>query len=481
MTRRLIAALALVTATAVAMAGCSTSRPSGKDIEQLPPEPVCTVVKGQAARFWAEARDGWWQEGGSMLMVGRSEGESDSPGALAAACRDAAPSILDLLAQRGISYSYERRGEIEEELGRSLASTGQAVFPRARINREIIEHCVREPGSSGHWRSRILIEYPIAYLRGDVSNVEWERDKLAREAATLVKSAEVFLEEGLWLRGQSELSRAKRTHDAMGLPEIGVHPGVVTQGAVDRIAEDAARSLMLEPNVATTPLIVRAGEMTEIRFRLSFEQGGGRVSAIGVPVAFENPEWGVIVRAERVSGSGGIVSVTVRAAEKRDRGDVRARIDRSALASTPANRFTRFITDDSSRAAVQVQVIPERGVSVCLDLNGVDAVAVGRLTDAFERALGQYGCTLEQCGPETDIVVRGNLSTSAVTLGHGGEQLLAVLSMEAFDQRTALEIARTTIRVERPSRENKEEAEALAFREAGRLLAVYLESRIMPD
>ncbi|MCK4511993.1 hypothetical protein KAW64_09650 [bacterium] len=474
-------ALVLVTAMAVAMAGCSVSRPIGEDIEQLPPELVCIVVEGQAARFWSEARDGWWQEGGSMLLVGRSEEELGSAGALAAACRDAAPSILDLLAKRGVSYSDERRREIEEELTQSLASAGAATFPRVGINRDIIEHCTREPGSTGHWRSRVLIEYPIAYLRGDVSNVEWERDKLAREGATLVKSAEGFFDEGLWLRGQSELSRAALAYESMGLPESGVHRGVVMQRSVDRITESTARGLMIEPDVATTPLIIRAGEITEIRFRLTFLWNGVRVPAIGVQVAFEDPEWGVIVRAQRVSGPEGTASVIIQAVEKRGGGEMRAHIDRTALKTTPGHHLTHFIADDSCRATVRVQVIPERGVSVCLDMDGEDIAAARQLTDAFDRALGQYGCTLEQCGPGTDIIVRGDLSRGVVTSSDGGEQILAVLSAEAFDQRSALAIAKTTVRVELPPREDREESEALAFREVGRLLAVYLESRILPD
>ena len=481
MTRRLTGALVLVTVMAVAMTGCSVSRPVGKGIEQLPPEPVCTVVKGQAARFWSEAGVDWWQEGGSMLLVGRSVGEADSSLSLSAACRDAAPSILDLLARRGVSYSDTRRHEIEDELTQSLASAGAATFPRVDINRDIIEHCTHGSGSRGHWRSWILIEYPIAYLRGDVSNVEWEREKLAREAATLVKSAERFLDDGLWLKGQSELFRAALAYDAMGLPENSTHRSVAIQKTIDRIAEATARDLTLEPDVATTPLIIRAGETTEIRFRLTFERDGGRVPAVGVPVAFENPEWGVIVRAQRVSGPEGTVSVTIQAAEARGSGEMRASIDRTALKTAPAHRLTHLITEDSSRAVVRVQVIPERGVSICLDLDGEDTAAMLRLTDAFDQALGRYGCTLEQCGPGTDIIVRGELSTALVSPSLEREQTLSVLSVEAFDQRTALRIAMTTVSVEWPSREDGEEAEALALREAGRLLAVYLESRIMPD
>ena len=327
----------------------------------------------------------------------------------------------------------------------------------------------------------MLIEYPIAYLRGDISNVEWERDKLAREAATLVESAERFFEEGLLLAGQSELWRAADAYDAMGLPGNGTHRGVVIHRTFDHISERAARGLMLEPDAATRPLIIRAGETTDIRFRLTFVWNEHRMPAVGVPVAFEDPEWGVIVRAERVSGPDGSVSVTVKAAEKRGPGEMRARINRTAIKTTPGYRYTQFMADDSIWAAVQVQVIRERGVSVCLDLDGEDAAATRRLTDAFDLALSQYGCTLEQCGPGTDIIVRGELSTGIVTSSDRGEQILAVLSAEAFDQRTAVTIAKTTVRVELPSREDREESEALAFREVGRLLAVYLESRIMPD
>ncbi len=463
------------------MAGCSASRPHGKGIEQLPLEPVCTVVEGQAARFWSEAQDGWWQEGGSMLLVGRSEEESGPAGALAAACRDAAPSVLDLLARRGVSYSDERRREIEEGLAQSLASEGSATFPRAGINRDIIEHCTREPGSAGHWRSRVLIEYPIAYLRGDASNVEWERDKLAREAATLVESAEGFFDEGLWLEGQSELSRATLAYEAMGLPVAGVPRDIVIQKTVDRITEATAQGLTIEPDVATAPLIIRAGETVEIRFRLTFVWNEVRVPAVGVPVAFEDPEWGVIVRSDRVSGSEGTASVTIQAAETRGPGEIHAHIDRTALKTTSVHRLTHFIADDSSGASVKVQVIPERGVSVCLDLETVDAPAARRVIDAFGLALSRYGCTLELCGPGTDIIVRGELITSIVTSSDGGEQILAVLGAEAFDQRTAATIARTTVRVELPWREDRRESEALASREVGRLLAVYLESRIMPD
>ena len=253
------------------------------------------------------------------------------------------------------------------------------------------------------------------------------------------------------------------------------------QRTVDDVAERAARGLTLESDVVTTPLIIRAGETIEIQFRLSFDWSGGRIPAVGAPVAFENPEWGVIVRAERVSGPTGTVSVTVQVADKRGPVEVCAHIDRAALAATPADRFTCFITDDSSRAVVQVQIIPERGVSVCLDLDSVDTGAAQQLAGAFSQALARYGCTLEECAPGTDIIVSGEFSTGVATSSVEGEQLLAVLNMEAFDQRTALTTARTTVSVEWPSREDRGEAEALALREVGRLLAVYLESRIVPD
>jgi hypothetical protein len=473
--------LTVVTATAVAVTGCSVSRPNGQHVEQLPPELVCTIVEGEAAGFWSEARDGWWQEGGSMLLVARSDGEPDSARALSAACGEAAESVFELLDQRGIRYGDTRRNEIEDELARSLASGGEATFPRARINRDIIEHCVREPGATEHWRSRVLVEYPIAYLRGDVRNVEWERDKLAREAATLVESAEGFLDDGLWLAGLSELSRAGLAHDGMGLPETDALRGAVMLETLNSAAEGAARSLMVEPDTVTTPLVIRAGETTQIRFRLSFERGGQRMPAVGVPVAFESPEWGVIVRAERVSGVNGSVSVAVRAAENARCGRMRAHIDRTALAATPARRFAGFIADDSSSTAVEIQVISERGVTVCLDLNDGEIAAARRLTDAFGPALARYGCTLEPCGPGTDIIVRGELSPDVVRPSVEGEQILAVLSVEAFDQRSALQIARTIVSVAWPSRDDREEAEALALREVGRLLAVYLESRIVPD
>ncbi len=492
MTMRAIATLTLVTATAIAVTGCSVSRPNGHDVEVLPPEFICTVVEGQTARFWSEARDGWWQEGGDMLLVARSDGEPDSARAVSAVCGEAAEFVLDLLGQRGISYGDTRRNEIEDGLARSFASGDETTFPRARINRGIIEHCVQEPGTTGHWRSRILIEYPIAYLRGDVRNVEWERDRLTREAATLLESAGGFLDDGLWLAGLSELSRACLAHDAMGLPmnntphaiglpETGSRRSSLMLETLNGIAESAVRSLTVEPDTVTTPLVIRAGETVRVRFRLSFERRGGRMPAVGVPVAFESPEWGVIVRTERVSGLDGAVSVTVRAAESARRGEIRVHIDQTALAATAAGRFAGFFMDDSSKGAVQVQVIPERGVTVCLDLSGEETAVARRLTDAFDLAVARYGCTLEPCGPGTDIIVRGELSTDAVALSSGGKQDLTVLSAEAFDQRTALQIARTTVTVEWPSRDDIEEAEALALREVGRLLAVYLESRIMPD
>jgi hypothetical protein len=101
----------------------------------------------------------------------------------------------------------------------------------------------------------------------------------------------------------------------------------------------------------------------------------------------------------------------------------------------------------------------------------------------FARRMERDGYRLDVCDPEVDVVVTGILSLSTDG-GPSSWTARVVLSASAFDQRTASDLGSTRITASETvdvgdSEEGRREAEVLALKEAGRLLAVYFGPRIL--
>ena len=128
-------------------------------------------------------------------------------------------------------------------------------------------------------------------------------------------------------------------------------------------------------------------------------------------------------------------------------------------------------------------VVGAHAISACAQFGDRLDADAAQAVSGFTRRMERDGYRMDACDPEVDIVVTGALSPSA----HGGPEswtAVVVLSASAFDQRTASELGVTRITATETisaesSEEEKREAEVLALREAGRLLAVYFGPRIL--
>ena len=93
------------------------------------------------------------------------------------------------------------------------------------------------------------------------------------------------------------------------------------------------------------------------------------------------------------------------------------------------------------------------------------------------------GFRMGDCGPDVDVVVTGEVSLRT-TGGPGSWTVEAVVAGSAFDQRTARGLGETSVRAVQVSNadegaDGRRDAEVLALKEAGRLLAVYFRPRIL--
>ena len=94
-----------------------------------------------------------------------------------------------------------------------------------------------------------------------------------------------------------------------------------------------------------------------------------------------------------------------------------------------------------------------------------------------------YEIFMDECGPGVNVVVTGRLTIER--RGEAEDRVVEVaLDASVFDQRTATDLGGTTITTTQVvdsgiSEEGMREAEVLALKEAGRLLAVYFGPRIL--
>ncbi len=533
-TRNGVARLATAAVALVLIAaGCAPRLPVGS--KPILDEPVvserrwnCLPLDGPGAARLAGRDESWAAEGGSMLSVHRTRCEEpDLPGrttqgdAMADAVECAADAALELLSQRGVVYDEVRRRGIVDDVVGAAGRGADIAFPRMAIIARGWEECVAvaegtAAGPDTMWRAAILVEYPIRYLRGDVNNVLWERGRAANEAEVLRASAEDHLSAGRWHDGLLDAARIAGVVLATGVPTTGVLTTIVE----DARESTATRELMsvdarlrellrwagfaahgtetLAARTAGVVDVVEVGAAANaiVEFHCTYEWNGATVPAVGVPVRFDMPGASAVLDAEPLTDESGTATCRIVAAYgPPGTYELTVRLD-SAAAETAmsqslgpsgapldsVNVLSAHLSRPLAHGIVHL-VAGAHAISVCAQFgDGPDADAA-QVMSGFTRRMERDGYRMGACDPSVAVVVTGSFSLST----HGGRDSWTaevILSASAFDQRTASELGATritateTVDVEN-SEEGKREAEVLALKEAGRLLAVYFGPRIL--
>ncbi|MBD3367111.1 MAG: hypothetical protein GF405_02910 [Candidatus Eisenbacteria bacterium] len=435
----------------------------------------CEIVEGEPHATWPDRGNGWSSAGGVLTAVVTSSSFDDPRSGAPdqeSAVRDAAARAVavagEQLAARGVPRAPE--GASADRATEELASTGSAQFPRISFKALRVERCLRDAHpESSTYRAAALVEYPIALLRGDVSNAVWERRRLAREARVLSSSADRYLDEGRWTEAALDAGRARAALLAAGARPAG-GAGWEIGERVETITVVPPLEVRSEQTMAAVPRGSRADE--RVSFRWSFELDGRTVPAVGVPVGFSHGMTGIVV-ADAATDKDGRAGLTIRRVWSPPGGyTVTTSIDTAALAAAGAH-WRGAVQETTARVYI---IEPGHGLSVCLDVSGTGPADATQVRSGLEQRLAPDGYELVPCGPATDILVTARLSLSTVEKEVGWTARV-LLEAEAVDQNTAGMLGASEIFVEETVDRGRREAEVLVLKEAGRLLGVYLSGR----
>jgi hypothetical protein len=454
-----------------------------------------------------------------MFSVHRTREEAAAPPgrrtrdeAIEDAVSSAADAALGLLENRGVSYDPARRGAVVKEATHALVRGADAVFPRMGVVARSWDECVAgvegsEAGADTTWRVSVLVEYPIGLLRGDVRNVHWERERAANEAEVLVASAEEHLAAGRWHAGLLDAAGAADVVRATGVPlYLSRTPadslsrralsasGPRSSPPVDRrlgellaaswSAAGGALPVRASPDSGVDVIETGASVALDVRFHCSYEWEGRSIPAIGVPVRFEMPGASAVLDGEPVTDQEGTATCRIVA----------------AYGATGEYALELYLDTDAARAALEGRDAPldepvllarhsvhlvtgAHAISLCATFGDPANADAAQVAAGFARRAERDGFRMGGCDPNVDVVITGEFSLSTAG-GPDAWRTEVVLRGSAFDQRTAREVGETTVRatqiVDAESGEDGgRDAEVLALKEAGRLLAVYLVPRIL--
>ena len=526
-------AATVAAAVVLVITGCAPRRPVGG--EPVSDGPVvlerqwtCLPLAGPGADQLAGRAESWTVEGGNMLSAHRTRHEEPGlPGrttqgnAMADAAECAADAALELLSQRGVAYDEERRrGIVDDVVGASVRGAG-IVFPRMAIVARGWEECVAvaedtAAGPDTIWRAAILVEYPIRYLRGDVNNVLWERGRAANEAEVLRASAEDHLSAGRWHDGLLDAARIARVVLATGVPTTGAPTTIVDDArestatreliSIDarlrellrwaRFGARAAETLAARAAGAVDVVEVGAAADAIVEFHCTYEWNGATIPAVGVPVRFDMPGASAVLDVDPLTDESGTATCRIVAAYgppgayelmvRLDLAAAHAAVSRppgsAGVPLDPADALPALPSGPVAHGIVHL-VAGAHAISVCAQFGDRPDGDAAQVMSGFTRRMERDGYRMGACDPGVAVVVTGAFSLST----HGGQDSWTaevVLSASAFDQRTASELGATritateTVDVE-DSEDGRREAEVLALKEAGRLLAVYFGARIL--
>jgi hypothetical protein len=500
------------------LVGCSATAPRSERGVDVEPEAgtrwACEAREGSIDAPWYEGFESWQEDRGVMSSVhGTSWGRGDAYGrpteeeALRDALTSAASSALDLLERRGLTYGSGRRNEIESRTVETLLRGEEPSFPRVRIGGKVVERCRDPETGESTWRARVLVEYSIGELRGDVVNVVWERERTLREVGVLRMSAAAHFSEGRWLDGKLDLERALELLRGTGTsladtPERRVQSppwGREDATQAERVwwheteIRGTAAPLSIRPlrGIDVVEIGARAG--AEAAFLVTCAWGGEDVPAIGVPMRYEiEGEVAAILDGDRVTDEEGIARCRVLRVYGAP-GEYRlvGAVDDDFVRSAGISAFGDVVVhaDGPSGGRTSYHGGPEayerlflveggHGVTVCADFAAERERDAAEARAGFIQRMSNDGFLAEECGHEVDVVV-----TAAVRLVTGAASgtwsAEVTVAGSAFDQRFAREIGESEVTVAEESDEGQRDAEFRALREAGRLLAVYFSRRIL--
>jgi hypothetical protein len=476
----------------LSLAGCAARDEPAVLVSDAPAvpglPPTCETVAGSTDASWYQRESGdTWIEKGSHFSVVHSDATRDARAGVdnaGQATRDAAEATalygayafaFDKLDSRDVSFPSAGLPEMIDERARAHARGESVAFPRVRIADRVVETCGRPTSDARTWRASLLVEYPIAYLRGDVNNARWNESRVSNEARVVIDSARAHLSEGTWFDALLDLARAGSL-----LNSVTERPSVVgLADEVDSLERRAARSLSVEALGGVE--VIEVGERREIamEFRWTYEWEGRRVPAARIPVTFLPHGFDGVFSSDVETGADGVgvCRVMVAYGEVGEHA-IEPRVDEGVLTQALGSSSPGAAGSGDTLLHPVFLVEGAHALTVCVELAGFPASDEAHVLEGLERRMERDGFTLEPCSADVDVVIRadGGISSSG---DDGAWTAVVALSATAFDQRTAKEIGRPSIRVEERSSEGRRGSEVLGLREAGRLLAAYLSHRII--
>ena len=492
--RRLVALalLALLAFGVASLAGCASQKrtpvtgPVAGDAVW-----ECAVVDGDVDDPWYVRKAGsWWIDDGNYFVVHRSSPESlvlaaDSDAAASLpetteevavweAVDAGAADVLRLLRSRDVTYTASESVHLRTGTSRSLVEGRLPDFPRVRLAGRVTERCAREQDAVGTWRATVLLEYPAAFVQGDVNNARRESERLQREAAVLHDSAMSFFDEGLWLEGLIELAAAMRLLDRAARP-------LEADGLVDRLEglmSWARHAVVVEPATATAVIEIGARDATTIEFLCCYEWDGRRILASRVPIEFEARGFRAVLSSDAESDANGAAKCRILVAYGEPGSyEIVPGLNQAVVAAAVGHPLWGRVALNEGDGHQVFLVEGAHAFTVCLELEGVDAPDGMQLRSWFTRRMEADGFGVGECGADVDVLVQVAVKLSTRQQGEGWlADATAVVS--AFDQRSAKALGETTITVTESSSAARD-AEVLALKEAGRLVAAYYSRRIL--
>ncbi len=440
-------------------------------------EPACLVIEGDPAVL-PDAEDAvWWRDGGSMRCVVIDDTLSPSrDAAIARAAGRLLPGAFEMLERRGAVLTPLRQDETVGEFAEAVTRGEDVGFPRISIRETIVERCGDADGVE-HWRARLLAEYPIGVMRGDATHAQWAERRLVRELEMRVQSADDLLAEGRWLDGVIEMRHAYDLLARIGADAI---PDGLGLRLVTKLRD---REGTLDPRFdrvdGAGQLVISSGSRESVRFRLRYPVDGEWVPASGVPVTTVG---GILVRtlagATETDESGEIVFEVVAGTRTgEDSFDVVARVSPEQDVFVPGGRGG---ADDFVIATVtqDVFVLPLSDATICVEIDAATEADEERTREGLLAGLTGFGSRLVECGPDASLVVTADVSMSTQEM-HGTWLAHVECSVRVFDQRLAKDTGEVSFDVMESLGSSARDAEVLALREVGRLIAVYLEPRLV--
>ncbi|MBD3348175.1 MAG: hypothetical protein GF400_03130 [Candidatus Eisenbacteria bacterium] len=449
------------------------------------------TLAGSVDAAWYERPTGdSWVEAGSHFKVCRSEQEvapgsgqaqADAEAVAVAALERAREEAIEQaygfgferLHARGLLYEREQRRAMIREKAAAMSGGLDVSFPRIEIADEVHEECSCAAGETLLYRVSLLTEYPISSLKGDLNNATWRAGRVANEASVLVGSARELLAEGRWFEALTELSHARRL-----LAGVSPLPGVLA--VRERVGEHMDRAVgSLEAEALAGIQVLTIGERREtaVSFRWTYEWEGERRPAVRLPVAFEPRGFDAVTWNDPETDESGIASCRfVVAFGPAGEHELVWGADASVLSRVLGRDYAARLSEQERHSHPVFLADRLPALSVCMELQGLNAADEAQLMAALESRLKDGGLRVEPCGPDVDLVVRAEVEKRRPEAQPGQTMTAVRLWATAFDQRSATDIGSPSVLV-RETAEDERDSEVLALKEAGRLLAVYLSRR----